>query len=238
MSDGISRRKLRDINSKYLIADRTFGTFPSMKSRSGQSRFSDETFKAKNEFGGSLSRKRRFRTARPVSTKESMHLILKSSIAKGALSLRARDNKAKIDLLIRKNCTKYGVRLIRSSNNFNHIHLHVKFSSRELYKRFVRSITGHIALLVTGANKTKSLAKIIGKKSFSDARPFTRIAHGRRGFKVVDDYVRLNQLEAENVVPKRDERLRGLQPDERKYFEDEPRRKRPPETEREQINLF
>ena len=150
-----------------------------------------------------------------------MHLVLKSSLAKGRLSLRAGDNKAKIESVIRRACAKHGVQLIRYSNNFNHLHLHLKLSSRELYKRFVRSISGQIAMLVTRARKTLSLTKLIGRRRFWDARPFSRIIHGRRGFKIANDYVRLNQLEAEGVIPKRSDRLRGLDPHEKRHF-DEP----------------
>jgi REP element-mobilizing transposase RayT len=190
-----------------------------MKSR--QTRFSSPVFKANDKFGGELSKSRRFRTARPVSTKETMHLVLKSSLAKGRLSFRAPGHRQKIETILQKNCAKFGVRLIKASNNFNHLHLQVKFSSRELYKRFVRAISGHIAMAVTGASKTKPISTILGRKNFWDHRPFSRIVRGRRGFKIVNDYIRLNQLEAEGAIPKRSDRLRGVKPMERALFENE-----------------
>jgi hypothetical protein len=183
-----------------------------VKSRAKQTQFDGFSSQGQRGFGGSLSRLRRQRVARPISTKHSMHLILKSSIAKGAFSLRVNGNKQKIDAVISNSCTKYGVRLIRSSNN-------LKFGSRELYKRFVRAISGSIAMLVTGANKTRSIATISGRKQFWDYRPFSRIAIGRRGFKVVDDYVRLNQLEADGLMPKREGRLKSLTADDLAFFE-------------------
>lgn len=189
-----------------------------MNSRAKQFRFSDSSFKVQDRFGGSLSKKRCGRVARPVSTRDSMHLILKSSLAKGDFSFRAKDHAARIEASLRKNSARFGVELIRFSNNHNHLHLHVRFGSRDLYKRFVRSVSGHIAMIVTGANKTKPLAKIIGQKSFWDERPFSRVVHGRRGFRTANDYVRLNQLEAEDAIPKRSERLRGVKPGERRYF--------------------
>jgi putative transposase len=187
-----------------------------MKAR--QTRFSAQAFRTEDKFGGSLSTKRRFRTARPVSTKESMHLILKSSVAKGRFSLRAGDNFQKIDAIVKRNCAKFGVKLLKYSNNFNHLHFHVKLSSRVLYKRFVRSVSAHIAMSVSGACKSKSMYQAVGQKTFWDRRPFSRIVRGWRGFKIVSDYVKLNQLEAEQIIPKRDTRLRGVTPEQRKLF--------------------
>lgn len=62
------------------------------------------------------------------------------------------------------------------------------------------------------------MQSIIGRANFWDFRPFSRIAVGVRGFKIVDDYVRLNQLESEGLFPKRRGRLRDLYPDERALF--------------------
>jgi REP element-mobilizing transposase RayT len=192
-----------------------------MNSRAKQTRFSDSQFKVKDQFGGSLLKKKANRTARPLSTKQSMHLVLKSSIAKGRFSLRAPKNYSKIESIIKNAAAKNGVKLIRYSNNFNHLHLHVKITSRETYKRFIKSISGAIAMAVTGARKSKSIASAIGQKKFWDARPFSRITRGWRGFKTANDYVKLNQLEAEGIVPKRELRLRGLTPGERRYFRPE-----------------
>jgi hypothetical protein len=154
-----------------------------------------------------------------------MHLIFKSSLAKGSWSFRYRSNAARIEALIVREAARFGVQLIRYSNNFNHLHLHVKFGSRELYKKFVKSVSGQVAMLITGACKSRSLRALLVAKSgasksikFWDARPFTRIIRGWRGFKIADDYVRLNQLEAEQVIPKRDTRLRGVKIEERQFF--------------------
>lgn len=189
-----------------------------MNFRAKQTRFSDFRFKNNDQFDGSLLKKKRNRTARPISTKSSMHLILKSSLAKGRLSFRAGDNRARIDAILRKVAQRYGVTLIKTSNNFNHLHLHVRVGSRELYKRFIKSVTGLIAMAVTGACKANPLARILGKKTFWDARPYSRIVRGWRGFKTASDYVMLNQLEAEGVIPKRETRLRGLNEEEKRYF--------------------
>jgi hypothetical protein len=207
-----------------------------MNSRAKQARFSDAKFKIQDQFGGDLLKKRCNRTARPISTKESMHLILKSSLAKGAMSFRSGSHSSQIDGIILKAARKNGVKLIKTSNNFNHLHLHIRVGSRELYKRFVRSICGSIAMLVTGAKKAKPADKIVGKRRFWDARPYSRIVRGWRGFKTANDYVTLNQLEAEGMIPKRATRLRGLETGEKRFFAES--RKDAPPNESGQIRWF
>jgi putative transposase len=181
-----------------------------MKQRSPQTKFSNPEFRSKLSFGGSLLTKSKNRHARPVSTKESMHLVLKSSKAKGRYSLRHSANSIKVRAIVENNCAKYGVQLIKFSNNFNHLHLLLKFPSRPLYLKFIRSITAQIAMAVTSSNKAKSLKSIFGESGFWDFRPFSRIVKGFRGFKVTNNYVRLNQLEAEGIIPKRSGRFRCL----------------------------
>ncbi len=183
-----------------------------MKSR--QTRFDHSAFKTKDFFGGSFSTCRSFRRARPISTKQSMHLVLKSSLAKGRFSFRYGSNAKRIDSAVVNTCRKYGVKLIRHSNNFNHIHLDAKFPSRELFKRFIRSLSGQIAMIASGARKGRRLGDLVGRQNFWDFRPFSRVVRGRRGYTTANDYVELNKLEADGVISKRESRLRGLTPAE------------------------
>lgn len=189
-----------------------------MKTRSSQAKFSHASFKEKLSFGGDLLKKSANRHARPISSRESMHVILKSSKATGRYSFRHEGNGAKVRHLIESQATKYGARLLSFSNNFNHLHLHLRFTSRALYLRFIRSVTATLAIAITGANKNRSLRAIFGTGGFWDSRPFTRVIKGLRGVRIVNDYIRLNQLEAEGVIPKRKGRLRDLLSDEKVYF--------------------
>jgi putative transposase len=189
-----------------------------MKRQSSQTKFSNPEFRTSSSFGGSLLTKSRNRHARPVSSKQSMHLVLKSSKAKGHYSFRHGTNTSKVKAIIENQSAKYGVKLINFSNNFNHLHLHLKFPSRALYLRFIRSVTGQLAMAVTGANKTRPLKSLFGKAGFWDHRPFTRIIKGFRGFKTANDYVRLNQLEAAGLIPRRARRLKDVNCSERSLF--------------------
>jgi REP element-mobilizing transposase RayT len=107
---------------------------------------------------------------------------------------------------------------IEYSNNFNHLHMLLRFPSRAIYLRFIRSLTGSLALAVTKASKMKSLKSIFGEDGFWDFRPFTRVVRSWRGYRIAMDYVLLNDLESMSVLPKRSERLRGIASDERRYF--------------------
>jgi putative transposase len=186
-------------------------------SRSAQLKFEDPKIKNELRFGGSLLKKAKNRHARPISSKDPMHLVLKSSKAKGRFSF-GHKNAARVKKIITSHCNRYGVKMIEYSNNFNHLHLMLKFPSRAIYLRFIRSITGHLALAVSGATKLKGLKEIFGKKGFWDARPFTRVIRSFRGYRVARDYVTLNQLEALDIIPKRAGRLKDLRPGEESYF--------------------
>lgn len=151
--------------------------------------------KAYAEFGGSLCRTRRGRTARPMSAKHPVHIVLRSSKAKGAQSLRHHSRINHVNRLFASICKDHGVRVHEYANVGNHIHALVKIPNRQVYLRWIRKLTARIACLATGAKKgTRSEGK------FWDFRPYTRIVKGWRGFKIARDYVYLNHLEAIGVV--------------------------------------
>lgn len=127
---------------------------------------------------------------RPLDTKNTMHLVLRSSKAKGAWSFRR--HKAKINKIIDKFSHKYGVRIIMGANVGNHIHLQIKLANRFTYKPFIRALTASIMMAVTGASRWKPNA-CEGK--FWDYRPFTRVVTGLRAFLALRDYVEINQME-------------------------------------------
>ncbi|MBS1972577.1 MAG: transposase [Bdellovibrionales bacterium] len=137
----------------------------------------------KKEFGGSsLAGKRK--TTRPLSVKNPIHLILKST----GSNYFVPDNR-KIESLIRSHAEKYGIKLYEVSLNWSHIHLLVKLPSREAYLAFIRTITSLLVSL---------LSKLKGKslKGLFDLRPFTRILSWGRDFRNVIAYHELNDMEA------------------------------------------
>ena len=185
-------------------------------SRRPQMKFAD--FNERLAFGGELLKRAKNRHARPVSSKNPMHLVLRSSRAKGRFSFGHSANLVQVKQIINRHCAKYGVKLVKYSNNFNHLHMLMKFPSREIYLRCIRSLTAQLAMAVTGAKKLTSLKSIFGVKGFWDHRPFTRVVRGMKAYKIVCDYIRLNELEAGGALPKRSGRLRDVTPEERSYF--------------------
>lgn len=147
--------------------------------------------KKRDNFGGDLRKTRASRQYRPISTKNTMHLMLKSQNAKGSWSFLTPSNKRIVSHLIRKHADRNGVQIQSFANVGNHLHIMLKVRSVILYKRFVRALSGSIALKITGANKTR---KLNGK--FWTQTPFTRFVHGLRDFLGLKDYFEINKIEA------------------------------------------
>ncbi len=179
--------------------------------------------KDRSDYGGDLYKTRKGRShGRPLSTKSSMHLVLRSSQAVGPMSFRRHD--AKIKCILKKFSEKYGIRILSMANVGNHLHLQIKLSNRQTYKPFIRAITSAIMMAVTGVNRwtkcdggdghhghdhnhdghdaqapglahAQSVAhKVTGK--FWDLRPFTRILTSFCEHKYLRNYLAINRLEA------------------------------------------
>lgn len=177
--------------------------------------------KEKSAYGGDLLKTRAGRLrGRPLSTKATMHLVLRSSKAKGDWSFRKRRNATCINRIIDKFSVAYGVRVISMANVGNHLHLQIKLSNRFGYAPFIRAVTAAIAMAITGRNRwsianyagneedlnadpmpetSSSLhrlsAKVGKREKFWDCRPFTRVVEGLKAVLTLRDYIRINQLE-------------------------------------------
>jgi REP element-mobilizing transposase RayT len=146
--------------------------------------------KRSHRFGGGLRTRRRDRERRPISIKQSMHLMLKSQLAKGPWSFLRPPNKHIVALAVKKYSTMYGVQILSFANVGNHLHMHLKFFSRKSYLNFVRSLTGTVALQITRASKLKPL-----KARFWTQSPYTRFVFGIRDFMRIQDYLTVNKIE-------------------------------------------
>lgn len=144
-------------------------------------------------FGGALLKNSHAKQRRPISVKEPMHLVVRSSQAKGEYSFRFGKNYGRVDQLVRRICRKHGVRLYEYANVGNHLHLLIRLHKAFLWKAFIRELTGSLATLVRGFQKRAS--------PFFDQRPFTRIVNGwHRAYSVMKNYIVLNQLEALGLI--------------------------------------
>ncbi len=145
-------------------------------------------------YGGELLKTRRGRMhGRTLSTKHSMHLVLRSTRAKGALSFLR--HRITIDRILTKFAAKNGVRILSLANVGNHLHLEIRLSTRHTYRAFIRAITAAIAMAVQGKNRWNKI-----QEKFWDYRPFTRIVVGYRALLSLKDYIEINQLEGLGVA--------------------------------------
>jgi REP element-mobilizing transposase RayT len=142
-------------------------------------------------YGGKLLTTRKGRSqGRPLDTKNTMHLILKSLLATGEWSFWKPQNKNEIKRIISKFSNKYGIKIISMANVGNHLHFQIKLSNRYTFKPFIRAITSAIAMAITGASRWNKLDIV-----FWDRRPFTRVVQGFKAYLNLKDYIEINRLE-------------------------------------------
>ena len=151
--------------------------------------------KENKSYGGDLLKTRKGRAhGRPIVTTHSMHLVLRSSKAIGDWSFWRPRNREKIQRIVSRFSSKYGVKIHSLANVGNHIHFQMKLSNRHTYKSFIRAITSAIAMAVTGASRWNPLKKTT-KDHFWDYRPYTRVVIGLRAFLTLRNYIEINKLE-------------------------------------------
>ena len=176
--------------------------------------------KQKSAYGGSLytTREGRKRT-RPLAVRNTIHLVLRSSKAKGAWSLKNPKHEPEIRRIVKKFAGRFGVRVLSLAVVGNHLHFQIKLSNRFLYTPFIRAIGSAIAMAVTGINRWSKAStkqtilpdkqasqvapKTAKRLSFWDGRPFTRVVESFQGFLNLRNYIQLNYIEGYGY--KRDE---------------------------------
>ncbi len=172
--------------------------------------------KTNSDYGGKLRNARKGRVGpRPVSTKHTMHLILKSSQATGDWNFARPRHASNIRRIVDKFAFVYGIQIVSFANAWNHLHLQIKLSNRFTYGAFIRAITGAVAMSVTGRsrwtknqesqpkrprNSEADAGVTAAPKKFWDHRPFTRIADNFRAYLNLRDYVRMNEFEAKGFA--------------------------------------
>lgn len=153
----------------------------------------------KSDFGGSLftTRKERARH-RPLAQRNSMHLVLRSSIARGKYAFTTQKNRRIVVNEIQKFAKKHHVKILSCAIVGNHIHIHLKLFRILYYEPFIRGLTSSLAIKISGASKNHSIKSLFGRQ-FWDYRPFSRIITSFRDFLNLRDYIRVNQWEGYGV---------------------------------------
>lgn len=144
---------------------------------------------------------------RPLAVRKTMHVVMRASVAMGPRSFRARENRQKIDEILRIHALKNSIRLISYANVGNHLHLHLKLAHREGYKRFIRAVTAAIAMHVMKWNRWTMEGGGGERGKFWDFRPYTNVVMSWAGFLKLRDYIEVNQYEGMGIPRKTSEAL-------------------------------
>lgn len=143
-------------------------------------------------YGGSYQTTRAGRAhGRPLVFDHSMHLVLRSSQAKGEQSFRRPQNYDRVRAILLRFAEKHGVKLLNFAIHLNHLHLHVRLPRGNAYRKFIRAISSAIAMAVAKVSRWNK-----SKLRFWDRRPFSRPVIGERARLRVEDYIEINKWEA------------------------------------------
>jgi Transposase IS200 like len=145
---------------------------------------------ARKAHGGDLAKGKR-KLERPLSTKNWIHLVLKSDKARGRMSFLTPAHKIFISKLIQAKARRFGIKVADFANVGNHLHLKIKTSSRLNFQKFLKSITALIARYITGARRGKPFGP------FWQALAFTRVLTSRRENTVLAGYMAANREESQ-----------------------------------------
>lgn len=131
--------------------------------------------------------------ARPIATKRPMHLIFRSSRAKGEWSFTHSRNRDRLEKHLRATARRFHIKLYRFANVGNHFHLLVQARRREDLQNFLRVFAQGVVFLVTGACKGNPKGK------FWDALAYSRIVEWGRDWKNMLEYLSKNMLESRGM---------------------------------------
>lgn len=179
-----------------------------------QQSFRKQDWKHRFSYGGSLRNRRCGRGARPLSSREPLHLVFKANRWKVRGGFRHHKRFALILQLLQKYQAKFFIKVDQYSIQGDHMHFLIRTTKRSNYQNFFRVLAGQIAQqlekeeLLTVVTDTPAGEQ--AKHGLWKQRPFTRIVRGWRGYQIVRDYIQLNEKEALGQIPYRKERLKGL----------------------------
>ena len=168
--------------------------------------------------GGRREGKRKL--ARPVTTKRPMHVVLKSSQARGEHSMLSPKVVRKIEARLHADAAKNQVRIRGYVNVGNHLHLIVQPRTRAGFQRFLRTFSGVVARMVTGARRGRAVNGAASRggvcagaarrgsarggspgvgsqaRAFWDALAFSRVVTLGRAYEGLKKYFEMNSAES------------------------------------------
>lgn len=186
--------------------------------------------------GGVLRNQRAGRGQRPLSTKESLHVVFKVDKRRlRSKTLRSTKSYALINKIIKTYAKRFYVQLEQISIQNDHCHLLVRTKRRSSFHNFFRVVAGQIAQifekegLLWGVTDTPSNSREWERKTIREDwngltrakdvkkgtqlwlyRPFSRVIRGYRSYVTVRNYIQLNKKEALGEIKYNSKRLKGL----------------------------
>lgn len=130
-----------------------------------------------SSFGGNLLKKSHAKSARPFSSKASMHIVLKAN------SYALKHYDLRVEKLIERHAKNNYIKIYSLQNIGNHIHLVIRAKNKDLLKCFLRSICGLIPRLLKTANLWVQ-------------RPFSRIIKWGKAYRKIKNYMTINRYES------------------------------------------
>jgi putative transposase len=173
-----------------------------------------ENSKFKYSYGGELRKKKSGRGQRPLSKKDPLHLVFKAD--KSALrekSLRGYRGFSLVNKIIKQYASRFYIKVDQISVQNDHIHLLIRCQSRFLFHHFFRVTAGQIAqtLMKEGLLTTRGMTDTPrGRSKLWKHRPFSRIVKSWKAYRIVKNYILLNEKEVCGLIKYRPQRLKGL----------------------------
>ena len=146
--------------------------------------------KSSLEFGGSLLKGHR-KGKRPVVLSKPLHLVMRSEVATGKLSLTRF--KPFIHARLQSYALKYHIKVYKLAINRNHLHLCIQGQDKEEIATFLKVLAGILAKKILFHSKVK-------QTQFWTERVYSRVVQWGRDFRGVLSYIEQNILEASGVI--------------------------------------
>src|SRR3989339_381659 len=144
------------------------------------------------EHGGE-KRKHKRKIARPISTKDALHVVIRSTRAKNQWSLLHPRHVKRIKELIKEASDRFQIRIYQFAIVGNHIHLLIRGKMRLYIQNFLKFLPGSIAMIVTGAKKGNKVGR------FWNYLAYSRVVSFNKGFKIVSSYILKNEKEGKFI---------------------------------------
>lgn len=180
-----------------------------------QTSFFNSDWKHRYSYGGELRKKQLGRGQRPLSTKDPIHVVFKvKRFRLRHRSLRVPSSFQLVLKLIEKYSKYFSIKIEQLSVQNDHIHLLIRTTRRKHFHHFFRVVSGQIAqsfekegLLTMTDTPNGGTGPI---KSIWKYRPFSRVIWGWKAYRIVRNYIQLNEKEVLGKIKYQKNRLRGL----------------------------